>query len=263
MPRNAFGEGGTFEMLPGFCIMSWDEESNGRRYSLAMRIVVISSIDWLFWSKKARWMFMPGCLFRIIIHLLCRTRNRPLSSSMRKILTGYVVNLNRRHCRYGHLFQNRYKSIVWPVLSLPVKSLMLTILSQIYEHQGRYSDLRFTHSEFMRYLARACLEKQPSTPPGALHNMRGFIEERYFLMMWLVDRVTGLSGLAFKEVLTGGKQRRTVWASSVYAIAGRGHPGGARSGYRRIRTSRPRRPANPWQWADKCCIVIFCWHPGR
>jgi putative transposase len=31
---------------------------------------------------------------------------------MRKVLTGYVVNFNRRHRRYGHLFQNRYKSIV-------------------------------------------------------------------------------------------------------------------------------------------------------
>ncbi|MEE9565980.1 MAG: hypothetical protein V3W17_00615 [Desulfobacteria bacterium] len=30
---------------------------------------------------------------------------------MRRILTGYVVNFNKRH-RYGHLFQNRYKSIV-------------------------------------------------------------------------------------------------------------------------------------------------------
>jgi REP element-mobilizing transposase RayT len=45
-------------------------------------------------------------------HLLVKTRNRPLSSSMRKVLTGYVVNFNRRHRRYGHLFQNRYKSIV-------------------------------------------------------------------------------------------------------------------------------------------------------
>jgi len=27
-------------------------------------------------------------------------------------LTGYVVNYNRRHTRYGHLFQNRYKSIL-------------------------------------------------------------------------------------------------------------------------------------------------------
>jgi hypothetical protein len=31
---------------------------------------------------------------------------------MKRLLTGYVVNFNRRHKRYGHLFQNRYKSIV-------------------------------------------------------------------------------------------------------------------------------------------------------
>jgi hypothetical protein len=31
---------------------------------------------------------------------------------MRKLLTGYVVNFNLRHKRYGHLFQNRYKSII-------------------------------------------------------------------------------------------------------------------------------------------------------
>jgi REP element-mobilizing transposase RayT len=45
-------------------------------------------------------------------HLLVRTGKLPLSDSMRKLLTGYVVNYNRRHKRYGHLFQNRYKSIL-------------------------------------------------------------------------------------------------------------------------------------------------------
>ncbi len=45
-------------------------------------------------------------------HLLARTGNEALSNSMRKLLTGYVVNYNRRHKRYGHLFQNRYKSII-------------------------------------------------------------------------------------------------------------------------------------------------------
>lgn len=45
-------------------------------------------------------------------HLLVRTGNRPLFTSLRKILTGYVVRFNRRHKRQGHLFQNRYKSIV-------------------------------------------------------------------------------------------------------------------------------------------------------
>ena len=45
-------------------------------------------------------------------HLLVRTARQPISRSMRKLLTGYVVNFNLRHKRHGHLFQNRYKSIL-------------------------------------------------------------------------------------------------------------------------------------------------------
>ena len=43
-------------------------------------------------------------------HLLCKTKKYPLASSMRKMLTGYVVNFNKRHRRHCHLFQNSYKS---------------------------------------------------------------------------------------------------------------------------------------------------------
>lgn len=57
--------------------------------------------------KIYAWAFIPNHF-----HLLVRTGNRPLCASMRKILTGYVVRFNRRHKRQGHLFQNRYKSIV-------------------------------------------------------------------------------------------------------------------------------------------------------
>lgn len=53
------------------------------------------------------WALMPNHF-----HLLLRTGSQPLSISMKKLLTGYVVNFNRRHKRYGHLFQNRYKSII-------------------------------------------------------------------------------------------------------------------------------------------------------
>jgi putative transposase len=45
-------------------------------------------------------------------HLLVRTAGQPLAKSMRQLLTGYVVNFNHRYRRFGHLFQNRYKSIV-------------------------------------------------------------------------------------------------------------------------------------------------------
>lgn len=45
-------------------------------------------------------------------HLLVRTGPRSLATAMRRLLTGYAVNFNRRHRRVGHLFQNRYKSIL-------------------------------------------------------------------------------------------------------------------------------------------------------
>src|SRR5512146_3379281 len=53
------------------------------------------------------WALMPNHF-----HLLVRTGATALGQSMKRLLTGYVVNFNRRQHRYGHLFQNRYKSIV-------------------------------------------------------------------------------------------------------------------------------------------------------
>jgi REP element-mobilizing transposase RayT len=45
-------------------------------------------------------------------HFLFRTVNVPISTLMRRLLTGYAVYFNRRHSRSGQLFQNRYKSIL-------------------------------------------------------------------------------------------------------------------------------------------------------
>ena len=45
-------------------------------------------------------------------HLLVRTGRVPLARGMRSLLTGYAGAFNRRHRRRGHLFQNRYRSIV-------------------------------------------------------------------------------------------------------------------------------------------------------
>ncbi|MDY6790401.1 MAG: transposase [Thermodesulfobacteriota bacterium] len=45
-------------------------------------------------------------------HLLLRTGACPLSTVMRRLLTGHAMYYNRRHRRSGQLFQNRYKSIL-------------------------------------------------------------------------------------------------------------------------------------------------------
>src|SRR5512139_1540781 len=46
------------------------------------------------------------------VHLLVRSSMVGLPAFMRRLLTGYAVAFNRRHERHGHLFENRYKSIV-------------------------------------------------------------------------------------------------------------------------------------------------------
>ena len=46
------------------------------------------------------------------------------------------------------------------------------------------------------------------------------IRARGYDFDWLVSRVLGLFGLTFKELLTGGKQRRTVQARSVLCYWG-------------------------------------------
>jgi putative transposase len=45
-------------------------------------------------------------------HLLLRSGTVPISTVMRRLLTGYALWFNRAHRRHGHLFQNRFKSIL-------------------------------------------------------------------------------------------------------------------------------------------------------
>lgn len=53
------------------------------------------------------WVLMPNH-----IHILTRTSDIPLSKFMQKTLTAYAVYFNKKHDRTGHLFQNRYRSIL-------------------------------------------------------------------------------------------------------------------------------------------------------
>ena len=53
------------------------------------------------------WALMPNHF-----HILLASGRSGLSRYMGRFLSGYAVFYNRRHGRHGHLFQNRYKSIV-------------------------------------------------------------------------------------------------------------------------------------------------------
>jgi len=53
------------------------------------------------------WSLMPNHF-----HLLLQTGETPISTVMRRLLTGYAIRYNLRHRRTGHLFQNRFKSVL-------------------------------------------------------------------------------------------------------------------------------------------------------
>jgi putative transposase len=53
------------------------------------------------------WSLIPNRFY-----LLLQTGTSPIATFMEKLLTGYAGEFNRRHNRHGHLFQNRYKSIL-------------------------------------------------------------------------------------------------------------------------------------------------------
>ncbi len=46
------------------------------------------------------------------VHMLLKTGLTPVATLMRRLLTGYAQQFNRRHRRHGQLFQNRYKSFL-------------------------------------------------------------------------------------------------------------------------------------------------------
>jgi REP element-mobilizing transposase RayT len=58
-------------------------------------------------TKCYAWALIPNHF-----HLLLKTGTIPVAKVMLRLLTGYAVSYNLRHKRQGHLFQNRYKSIL-------------------------------------------------------------------------------------------------------------------------------------------------------
>jgi len=76
------------------------------------------------------------------VHILFKSGKDGISTVMRKLLTWYAQYFNRRHRRTGHLFENRYKSILCDednyLLALiryihlnPVRANLVTTLEQL------------------------------------------------------------------------------------------------------------------------------------
>ena len=122
-------------------------------------------------------------------HLLLRSGPDGLPRLMHRFLTGYAQAYNRRHQRHGHLFQNRYKSIVCDEDSYFVELL-------------RYIHLNPIRAGLVRTLSD--LERYPWSGHGVLlGEVAGNWQEREWVLSWFGETTNGAKK-AYREFVAAG-----------------------------------------------------------
>lgn len=121
-------------------------------------------------------------------HFLLMPTATPLSYFMRRLLTGYAVSFNRRNKRSGHLFQNRYKSIVCEeepyLLELaryihlnPLRAGMVASLEELDHHPWSGHSVLLGNRQNDAQDSDAILERFGKDLTAARRNYRHFVSE--------------------------------------------------------------------------------------
>ncbi len=130
------------------------------------------------------WALMPNHA-----HFLLRSGKAGISTFMRRFLTGYAITYNQRHRRHGHLFQNRYKSVV-----CDENSYFAELVRYIHLNPLRASVVK-TLSELDRY--RYCGH---SVLMGRVKNEW---QDRDYVLNWFGNK-EGEARKAYRAFLKGG-----------------------------------------------------------
>lgn len=157
------------------------------------RAVFLDARDrWLFLHRLGRelkrgdarcfaWALLPNHM-----HLLLRTGRSPLPIVMQRLLTGYAVVFNLRHDRSGHLFQNRYRSIVCEeeryFLELvryihlnPVRAGLVRGLGELNAYPWTSHSVILGNREFPRQDVESVLGHFGGTPTAAKRSYMDFL----------------------------------------------------------------------------------------
>ena len=183
-----------------------DDDDRGRFVERLNNLLVDTGTDCFAWA------LIPNHF-----HLLLRCNHIDLSLFMRRLLTGYAITFNRRHARSGHLFQNRYKSIVCeeePYLLELIRYIHLNPL-----RAGVVKDL----DELDRYLwcGHAALLGQNSLAGQAVDEVMALFaskkkEARKAYRQFVSDGVE----MGKRPELTGGGLRRSQLIENNIAVMG-------------------------------------------
>jgi len=154
------------------------------------------------------------------VHILFRSGRDGISAVMRKLLTWYAQYYNRRHKRTGHLFENRYKSILCDednyLLALvryihlnPIRAGIVKTIEELdrYPWSGHRSIIGKAKYPWMN--TETVLSRFGSAPRKALHEYRKFMRE-------------GMGQGRLEELTGGGLIRSQGGWSQVLAMRRRG-----------------------------------------
>jgi len=142
-------------------------------------------------------------------HMLVRSGPQGLASFMRKFLTGYAGYYNRQHDRHGHLFQNRYKSIV-------------------VEEDTYFKELvRYIHLNPLRAKMVDSLEALDCYPWSGHGSVMGYVEygwhETGYVLNWFGKRLKharGVYRIFVEKGIAMGQQPHLVGGGLVRSAGG-------------------------------------------
>jgi putative transposase len=153
-------------------------------------------------------------------HILLKSGDAGLPTFMRKLLTGYAAGYNRRHNRHGHLFQNRYKSIV-----CEEEPYFLRLVSYIHLNPLRAGLVgSIDELEWYRWSGHAVVMSRIRHEWQDREYVLGYFGERESPARRAYrDFVVSESGLGRQQELTGGGLIRSIggW-SEVKSLRKRG-----------------------------------------
>ena len=143
---------------------------------------------------KTRTDCLAWCLLSKHAHILLRPTRGALSEMMQRLLTGYAVVFNLRHHRSGHLFQNRFKSIVCEEGSLVGGGLKRYLTYSGTNDHEAYDERVLGSGEFVEHIwHEANLFNDVAAPPPSLDE--------------IIERVAALFGIEATTLPHGSKQK--------------------------------------------------------
>jgi putative transposase len=122
------------------------------------------------------------------VHVLFKSGKDGVSTVMRKLLTWYALYFNRRHHRTGHLFENRYKSILCDedeyLLALvryihlnPIRAKIIRTMEELDRYPWTGHRAMMGKTETVWQGVEAVLAEFGSTKKKARAEYRRFVEE--------------------------------------------------------------------------------------